>query len=103
MTHDKKIAKIDEYISKAEELLNKNYDEGKDELEELITKARNFLNYYFGEHEKLLGEFDKAARPPGIVADIRMDSQREQESYENKLKGIKNNLESWKEILSMED
>ena len=96
---DKAMAKIDDFLEQIDELLDKRYDEGKEEKRAMSTKLDNFTKVAFSEGNQ---KVKKLHRSVGVIGGKRTESEK-QERYEDSLKRKKNNLQAWKEQIELEE
>lgn len=97
---DKARERIDEFLEQIDNLLEKRYDEGKDEKRAMSTKLDNFAKVAFTN-----GNEKKNSLHPSVrVSTIGEKSPaKKQEEYEESLKMKKRNLEAWKEQIELEE
>ncbi|WP_414836418.1 hypothetical protein [Candidatus Nanohalococcus occultus] len=96
---DKAMAKIDEFLEQIDELLDKRYDEGKEQKRAMSTKLDNFTKVAFSEGDQ---KVKKLHRSVGVIGGKRTESEK-QERYEDSLKRKKRNLEAWQEQIELEE
>ena len=91
--------RINEFLEQIEELLEKNYAEGKDEKRSMGTKLDNFAEVAFTDGEKK----KDSLHPSAVAASFGGRSERKkQKDYEDSLKRKKRHLEAWKEQIELE-
>jgi len=92
--------RINEFLEQIDDLLEKRYDEGKDEKRRMSTKLDNFAKVAFSDGE----EKKESLYSPAAVATFGQEApHKKQNRYEESLKRKKRNLEAWKEQIELEE
>lgn len=97
---DKARERIDEFLETIDELLDKRYDEGKEEKQTLSTKLDNFAEFAFSEGSKKKNSLHPSVRVSTIGG---KSPQKKQQEYEKSLKRKRRHLEAWKEQIELQD
>jgi hypothetical protein len=92
--------RIDEFLEQIDELLEKQYNEGKEEKRSMSTKLDNFAEVAFSNGEQKKSKLHRSIAVSTIGG---KSPQKKQRDYENSLKRKRRNLEAWKEQIELEE
>lgn len=96
---DKAHERIDEFLEEIDELLDKRFDQGKEDKKSLSAKLDNFAKMAFSDGE----EKRDSLYPSATVATFGGRSKhKKQQDYEESLKRKKRQLEAWKQQIELE-
>lgn len=97
---DKARERIDEFLEQIDDLLEKRYDEGKEEKRTMSTKLDNFAEVAFSD-----GKEKKDSLHPSVVFATfgEKNPQEKQRRYEKSLKQKKRHLKAWKQQIELEE
>lgn len=96
---EKAMRKIDDFLEQIDDLLDKRYDEGKEEKRAMSTKLDNFTKVAFENGDEKANKLHKSI----AVLGGRKSEREKQEEYEDSLKRKKRHLEAWKEQIELEE
>lgn len=92
--------RIDEFLDQIDDLLEKQYNEGKEEKRTMSTKLDNFAKVAFSDGEEKKNSLYSSA---GIVSLGGKSHHQKQRDYEESLKRKKRQLEAWKQQIELEE
>lgn len=92
--------RIDEFLEQIDELLDKRYDEGKEEKRAMSTKLDNFAEVAFSDGKEKKSSLHRSV---GVVSLSEKSPRKKQEEYEESLKRKRRNLHAWKEQIDLEE
>lgn len=94
---DKAHERIDEFLDKIDELLNKKVDKGKDDKESLSAKLDNFAEVAFSD-----GKDKRESLQYRALSTFNPSQKEKQRRYNASLKHKRDQLEAWKQQIELE-
>jgi hypothetical protein len=92
--------RIDEFLEQIDELLEKDFREGKEKKKKIETKLDNFAEVAFSDGKKKKNSLYPAA---AVITTKEKSPGEKQQDYEESLKRKKRQLEAWKDQIELEE